>query len=84
MAVTRDFNELVQKRVARDPAFAGELLRKGIDTILAGDVDTGKGSCVIISRQRLALRRLGRRPALAHIVRRHKKSSSRQPASQNR
>ena len=42
MAVTRDFNELVQKRVARDPAFAGAWLRKGIDTILAGDVDTGK------------------------------------------
>ena len=43
MAVTRDFNELVQKRVGRHPAFAGELLRKGINTILAGDVDTGKG-----------------------------------------
>ena len=42
MAVTRDFNELVQKRVARDPAFAGALLRKGIVSILAGDVDTGK------------------------------------------
>ncbi len=32
----------MQKRVARDPAFAGAWLRKGIDTILAGDVDTGK------------------------------------------
>ena len=42
MAVTRDFKELVQKRVARDPAFAGALLREGIDTMLAGDVDTGK------------------------------------------
>ena len=42
MAVTRDFKELVQKRVARDPAFADALLREGIDTMLAGDVDTGK------------------------------------------
>ena len=42
MAVTRDFKELVQKRIARDPAFADALLREGIDTMLAGDVDTGK------------------------------------------
>ena len=42
MAVTRDFKELVQKRIARDPAFADALLREGIDTLLAGDVDTGK------------------------------------------
>jgi DNA-binding phage protein len=42
MAVTRDFKELVQKRVARDPAFAAALLREGIDTMLAGDVETGK------------------------------------------
>jgi DNA-binding phage protein len=42
MTVTRDFKELVQKRVARDPAFAEALLREGIDTMLAGDVDTGK------------------------------------------
>jgi DNA-binding phage protein len=42
MAVTRDFKELVQRRVAQDPAFAAALLREGIDTMLAGDVDTGK------------------------------------------
>jgi hypothetical protein len=42
MALTRDFKELVQKRIARDPAFADALLREGIDTMLAGDVDTGK------------------------------------------
>ena len=42
MAVTRDFKELVQKRIARDPAFGDALLREGIDTMLAGDVDTGK------------------------------------------
>jgi DNA-binding phage protein len=42
MALTRDFKELVQKRIARDPAFADALLREGIDTMLTGDVDTGK------------------------------------------
>ena len=42
MALTRDFKELLQKGFARDPAFADALLREGIDTILAGDVDTGK------------------------------------------
>jgi DNA-binding phage protein len=41
MALTRSFKELVQKR-ASDPAFGKALLREGIDTMLAGDVDTGK------------------------------------------
>ena len=34
--------DLVQGRVARDPEFAAALLREGIDTMLTGDVDTGK------------------------------------------
>ena len=42
MALTRSFKELVQSRVARDPDFAAALLREGIDTMLTGDVDTGK------------------------------------------
>lgn len=42
MALTRDFQELVQKRVVSDPAFATALLREGIETMLAGDVETGK------------------------------------------
>jgi putative addiction module killer protein len=42
MALTKSFKELVQKRVAADPAFAEALLREGIDTMLTGDVDTGK------------------------------------------
>ena len=32
----------MQKRVASDPAYGAALLREGIDTMLAGDVDTGK------------------------------------------
>ncbi len=42
MALTKSFKELVQRRVASDAAFAESLLREGIDTMLAGDVDTGK------------------------------------------
>jgi DNA-binding phage protein len=42
MPLTREFRELLQERIARDPAFADALLREGIDTMLAGDVDTGK------------------------------------------
>jgi hypothetical protein len=42
MALTRDFRELVPKRIACDPAFGDALLREGIDTMLSGDVDTGK------------------------------------------
>ncbi|HZU91082.1 MAG TPA: transcriptional regulator [Stellaceae bacterium] len=42
MALTRSFRELVQRQIAEDPAFGEALLREGIDTLLAGDVDTGK------------------------------------------
>jgi hypothetical protein len=42
MAVTKSFKELVQRRVIQDPDFATALLREGIDTMLTGDVDTGK------------------------------------------
>ena len=42
MALTKSIHELVQCRVAEDPAFGAALLREGIDTMLAGDVDTGK------------------------------------------
>ena len=42
MPLTRSFKELVQRHVAKDPAYAAALLREGIDTMLAGDVDAGK------------------------------------------
>lgn len=42
MALIRSFRELVQKRVGDDPEFGAALLREGIDTLLAGDVGTGK------------------------------------------
>jgi len=42
MPLTRSFKELVGRHVANDPAFGEALLREGIDTMLAGDVDTGR------------------------------------------
>lgn len=42
MALTRSFKELVQRHVAEDPAFGEALLREGIDTMLTGDIDTGR------------------------------------------
>ena len=42
MVLTRPFRDLVQRHVAEDPAYAEALLREGIDTMLAGDVDTGR------------------------------------------
>jgi DNA-binding phage protein len=42
MALTKSFKELVQRRLASDANFAANLLSDGIDTMLAGDVETGK------------------------------------------
>ena len=42
MALTRDFKETVRARVQADPKFRDALLKEGIETMLAGDVDTGK------------------------------------------
>jgi hypothetical protein len=41
MALTRDFKETIRARVERDPKFRKELLREGIQSMLAGDIDTG-------------------------------------------
>ena len=42
MVLTRGFKATVQARVLADPGFRDALLREGIDTMLGGDVDTGK------------------------------------------
>ena len=42
MALTRSFKATVQARVLADPAFRDALLQEGIETMLGGDVDTGK------------------------------------------
>jgi len=42
MPLTRDFKETVRARVERDPKFRKELLREGVEAMLAGDVGTAK------------------------------------------
>jgi DNA-binding phage protein len=42
MALTKDFRETIQMRARRDAAFRKELLREGVESFLAGDVETGK------------------------------------------
>jgi DNA-binding phage protein len=42
MALTRDFKETIKARVQRDPIFRRELLREGVESMLNGDVETGK------------------------------------------
>jgi DNA-binding phage protein len=42
MALTRNFKDLIQKRVTSDPAFGEALLREGVDAMLTGEVDAGK------------------------------------------
>jgi len=42
MALTKDFKETIQARAQRDPAFRKALLQEGIESLLGGDVDTGK------------------------------------------
>lgn len=42
MALTRDFKETILARVQADPKFRDALLKEGVETMLAGDVDTGR------------------------------------------
>ena len=42
MVLTRDFKETIRERVERQPAFREALLTEGIESLLAGDVDTGR------------------------------------------
>jgi DNA-binding phage protein len=42
MALTRSFKETVRERAAEDPDFRAELLKEAINSLLAGDLATGK------------------------------------------
>jgi hypothetical protein len=42
MAPTRAFKEAVQARIRQDRKYREELLREGVECLLAGDLDTGK------------------------------------------
>jgi DNA-binding phage protein len=42
MPLTRDFKETIRARAERDPRFRKELLREGVEAMLAGDVAMAK------------------------------------------
>ena len=42
MPLTREFRETVQARTTQDRRYRKELLREGVECLLAGDLDTGK------------------------------------------
>ncbi|MFI5176644.1 MAG: DNA-binding protein [Terriglobia bacterium] len=42
MGLARDFKETIMARAGRDPKFRKELLREGIECLVAGDMETGK------------------------------------------
>ena len=50
---------MIQKRAADDPAFAGGLLREGVEVMLAGDVDTGKSILRDYIKATVGFERLG-------------------------
>ena len=42
MPLTQNFKATIQARIERDPVFREELLKEGVECLLAGDVETGK------------------------------------------
>jgi len=42
MAITRDFKETIQTRALKDPKFRKGLLTESIESMLEGDIETGK------------------------------------------
>ena len=43
MPLTHDFKETIRARAQKDTAFRQALLRDGVECILTGDLETGKG-----------------------------------------
>jgi hypothetical protein len=62
MALTKSFKDLVRRRVARDADFREALLREGIDTMLTGDVETGKAILRDYIKATVASKSSARRP----------------------
>ena len=46
MSLTREFKETIQARIERDPVFREELLKEGVESLLAGEVETGRLACI--------------------------------------
>lgn len=59
MPLTRSFSALMQHHAAVDPVFGAALLREGIDTMLSGDVDTGRAILRDYIKGRIGFEKLG-------------------------
>ena len=60
MVLTRDFKEMVKARVERDPKFRDALLKEAIDSMLSGDVATGKAVLRDYINATIGFERLGK------------------------
>jgi DNA-binding phage protein len=60
MALTREFKELVKARVERDPKFRTALLKEAVETMLSGDVATGKAVLRDYINATIGFERLGK------------------------
>jgi len=60
MPLTRAFNETVQARIRQDRKYRKELLREGVECLLAGDLDTGKAILRDYVNATIGFEKLGR------------------------
>ncbi len=59
MVLTRSFKDLVQKRAAKDPAFAEALLSEGVSALLTGELEVGKSLLRDYIRATVGFEKLG-------------------------
>lgn len=64
MPLTKDFKETVRARLIRSAGFRKSVLKEALDSLLAGDIDTGKALLRDYVNGTMGFERLG---ALAHI-----------------
>lgn len=64
MPLTKDFKDTVRDRLIRSAGFRKAVLQEALDTLLAGDVDTGKALLRDYVNGTMGFERLG---ALTHI-----------------
>ncbi len=60
MPLTRTFKDSVKSRAMRDGAFRKALLSEGVETLLAGDVETGKAILRDYINATIGFEKLGR------------------------
>jgi len=60
MPLTRAFKQTVQARIRQDRKYRKELLREGVECLLAGDLDTGKAILRDYVNATIGFQKLGR------------------------